>query len=116
MPIKRGQAPSILRDETGQSAVEFFFTVPFLIMILTMSIQFFLVHRAKFDAAVEHRNNAIRHAMEYNAASGNSMRAYYEPPVEKKVSIVIGSKAFPSGLKVSSSDRGYMIYMGTGKH
>ena len=103
-------------NESGQSAIEFLFMVPFLIMIITMSMQFYLVHRAKFDAVVEHRNNTIRHAMEYNASSGNPRRAYYEPPVEKKVSIVIGSKVFPEGMKVSSSNRDYMVYMGTGKH
>lgn len=115
MRTDRRRCAGILADESGQSAVEFLFAVPFLIMILTMSLQFFLVHRTKFDAAVEHRNNAIRHAMEYNAPSGNTMRAYYEPPVEKAVPIVIGSRAFPQGLKVRSSDRDYLVYMGTGK-
>ena len=105
----------LLSDQSGQSTIEFLFAVPFLVMIITMSLQFYLVHRAKFDAVLEHRNNAIRHAIEYNSTRGNSMGTHYEPPVEKPVSIVIGSKAFPSGLKVSSSDRDYLVYMGTGK-
>jgi len=105
----------LLSDESGQSAIEFLFMLPFLVMIMTMSLQFYQVHRAKFDAVVEHRNNAIRNAMEYNATSGKSLYAHREPPVPKLVPIVIGSKAFPRGLKVNSSERDYLIYMGTGK-
>ena len=116
MPTRSWSKGLIWGNESGQSAVEFLFMVPFLIMILTMSAQYYLVHRAKFDAVVEHRNNAIRQAMKYNASPGSSLLWIKVPPVEKPVSIVIGSKAFPNGLKVSSSNRDYLIYMGTGRH
>jgi len=115
MRTRRTDSSRLLRNEAGQSTVEFLFMVPFLIMIITMSLQFYLVHRAKFDAVVEHRNNAVVSAMKYNAASGNATRWYLEKPVEKKVKIVIGSKVFPEGLKINSSARSYKYYAGTGK-
>lgn len=115
MPTKSSRKGLIRGNESGQSAIEFLFMLPFLVMIVTMSLQFYQVHRAKFDAIVKHRNNAIQQAMKYNASPGRSPQRETVPPVEKTVSIVIGSRAFPGGMKVSSSNNDYVIYMGTGR-
>jgi hypothetical protein len=112
-----GRRIARLRCQRGQAALEFVLVLPLLFLAVVIAVEVFQVFGALTSALVEHRNDALTEAVEYNDTSYNvETRKLRIQPVQRQVPVLGGLRGvFPNGITVRSSPDDYWVYAGTGR-